>query len=131
MTKPLPQKLGIKPGCRLLTLGAPDGYVESLEDLPERVEAAQAPDGQYDVVHLFIRDSHELRANADAALAAVKPGGVFWVSYPKKSSGVPTDITRDKGWEPLREAGWRPVSQVSVDDTWSALRFRPEADVGR
>lgn len=49
----------------------------------------------------------------------------------KRSSGVETDITRDVGWQALREAGWRPVTQIAIDATWSALRFRPADQVGR
>ena len=50
---------------------------------------------------------------------------------PKRSAKVATDLTRDHGWEAFAKAGWRPVTQVSVDDVWSALRFRPLAEVGR
>jgi hypothetical protein len=54
-----------------------------------------------------------------------------WASYPKRSAKVATDLTRDHGWEAFATADWRPVTQVSIDDVWSALRFRPLAEVGR
>ena len=57
--------------------------------------------------------------------------GPLWASYPKRSAKVATDLTRDHGWEAFSSAGWRPVTQVSIDDVWSALRFRPLAEVGR
>ncbi len=63
------------------------------------------------------------------AIATLKTGGLLWFTYPKKSSKVQTDITRDVGWNSLSAAGLRPVTQIAVDDIWSALRFRPEADV--
>ncbi|HYO89253.1 MAG TPA: hypothetical protein VER79_11430 [Candidatus Limnocylindrales bacterium] len=68
-------------------------------------------------------------STACPAILAVKPGGVFWACYPKLTGEIKTDITRDKGWDALTGAGWRGVAQVSVDGTWSALRFRPETDI--
>ncbi len=53
-----------------------------------------------------------------------------WAAYPKKTSGIDTDITRDHGWEALNAAGLRPVRQIAIDDTWSALRFRRPEHVG-
>jgi hypothetical protein len=78
-----------------------------------------------DFVQLFVRDSAELAQHAPAALAAIKPDGVLWIAYPKQSAKVKTDITRDRGWEPVIAAGLRPVTQIAVDETWSALRWRP------
>jgi hypothetical protein len=51
---------------------------------------------------------------------------VIWISYPKQAAKVPTDITRDRGWDAITSEGWRPVTQVSVDDVWSALRWRSD-----
>jgi hypothetical protein len=56
----------------------------------------------------------------------VRPGGVFWVAYPK---GGKSDLSRNELWTLLEPYLWRPVSQIAIDDTWSALRFRPAADV--
>jgi hypothetical protein len=106
----------------------------ALEPLPDAVELAGpagSAGGGADVVHLFVRDRAELERDAATALGAVRPGGVLWASYPKRSAKVATDLTRDAGWEALAAAGWRVVSAVSIDDTWSALRFRPLAEVGR
>jgi hypothetical protein len=60
----------------------------------------------------------------------MKPGGLFWISCPKGSSKVPTDLNRDVFLHALDHLGVRPVTQVSVDEIWSALRFRPFAEVG-
>jgi len=123
------RKLQMKPGHRALILNAPAGYSDLLAPLPEGVEPDDAVAGTYDWVHLFVRDSGELARLAPAAIGAVNPGGILWISYPKKSSGVETDLTRDHGWEPVLGAGLTPVSQVAVDDVWSALRFRPAGEV--
>jgi hypothetical protein len=127
------KKLLVKPGNRVLVLNPPPGWLEGgLGAPPERVEVTgQAGGGGFDVVHLFVRDGGELRRFALEAVAALRPGGILWVSYPKRSSKVDTDLTRDRGWDRLDAAGWQAVTQVSVDATWSALRFRPKAEVGR
>ncbi|AKT42539.1 DUF3052 family protein [Chondromyces crocatus] len=131
MLDALAKKLQIKPESRVLVLDAPDGYTDGLAPLPEGAVLSTTAKGTFDVVHLFVREAKDLAKKAPRALAAVREGGVLWISYPKKSSGVKTDITRDHGWDVVEEAGWGPVSQVSIDDTWSALRWKPEATVTR
>jgi hypothetical protein len=126
---PLAAKLQIPPGSRLLVVNAPEGYLDRLQPLPEGVELVEGEEGAVDAVHLFVRDSAELDRAAPATLRAVKPDGLVWISYPKRASGVETDLTRDVGWETVKGAGLRPVRQVSVDNTWSALRFRPADQV--
>jgi hypothetical protein len=127
---PLARKLLIKPESRLLVLNAPADWLERLGTLPDGVEVAAGPGDAADVVHLFVSQKDEVDAHAPAAMAATRPGGVLWASYPKRSAKVVTDLTRDHGWEAFAEAGWRPVTQVSIDQVWSALRFRPLAEVG-
>jgi hypothetical protein len=127
----LARKLLIRPGNRLLVLNAPADWLERLGPLPEGATLAEGAGGPADVVHLFVSRKDEVDANAPAAMEATRPGGVLWASYPKRSAKVATDLTRDHGWEAFAEAGWRPVTQVSIDDVWSALRFRPLAEVGR
>lgn len=127
----LAQKLQIKPNARVLVLKAPQGYADALAPSPEGVTVATTARGQFDVVHLFVKRAKEMEESAPKAIAAVREGGVLWISYPKKSSKVTTDMSRDSGWKALEEAGWGPVAQVSIDETWSALRWKPEADVAR
>jgi hypothetical protein len=125
MATELGQKLQIGADERVLVLNGPHAYGSLVGH-----EADHEPDGEYDVVHLFVANQDELGRFATGALRALRPGGALWISYPKQSSGVPTDMTRDIGWDALHGVGWRPVSQVSVDDVWSALRFRPESEAG-
>ena len=122
---PLAKKLRISAGMRLLVLNPPPGYIAQLGDLPEGVELLDESDGTFDFVHLFVRNQADLQRFGPGALASVKYDGLLWLSYPKKAAKVETDLTRDHGWDLLAEAGLRPVTQVSVDDTWSALRYRP------
>ena len=123
------RELGIKAGHRLLVMNAPEGYLNVLAELPHRVELNTIAEGAFDFVQIFANSKAELDNLASTGLGARQPGGLLWFCYPKKSSKVATDITRDTGWDSLTEANMRPVSQISIDETWSALRFRPVDDV--
>lgn len=121
----LVKKLQIKPGQRMVILNPPPGYLEQLGPLPKGVELAEKPEGVFDFVQLFVHNVAELERLASSAIAAAKRDAILWISYPKRSARVQTDIARDVGWEVVNRAGLRPVSQVAIDETWSALRFRP------
>ncbi|MDI1481204.1 YdeI/OmpD-associated family protein [Polyangium sp. y55x31] len=127
----LSKKLQIKPNSRVLVLGAPDGRAELLEPLPQGASLSTLARGSFDVVLFFVEKAKELEKGGLKAISAVRDGGVLWIAYPKKSSGVETDLTRDVGWKVIEEAGWGGVAQVAIDETWSALRFKPEAMVAR
>jgi hypothetical protein len=127
----LAHKLRMKPGQQVLILNAPPGYIQGLGHLPEGIEPADAPRGQYDLVHLFVASRAELERLGPVALQSVKYDGLLWISYPKQSAKAKTDLNRDVGWDLVTGAGLRPVTQVAIDETWSALRFRPVERVGR
>ena len=127
----LAKKLRIKTGQRTLILNAPEGYVEGLSPLLEGVQIDQQANGEYEFVHVFVVNSDELDELMATALDAVIFDGLLWVSYPKGSSGVETDLNRDILWEKLLSKGIRPVTQVSIDEVWSAIRFRPTEQVGK
>ena len=88
----------------------------------------EEPGDFFDVVQVFVRDRADLDEVAETALEALKPGGILWMCYPKRSSRVPTDLSRDAGWDPLYQAGRGPVAAISIDEVWSGLRFglRPD-----
>lgn len=121
----------MQPGQRALILNAPVGYMEELGPLPDDIEFADSAEGECDFVHLFVKDSAEMERLGPVAVEAVKRDGLLWVSYPKRSSKVKTDLSRDKGWDILAQAGLRPVTQISVNEVWSALRWRPRELVGK
>jgi hypothetical protein len=126
----LAKKLRILPGNRLLLLHAPDGYRTTLA-LPEGVTVETDPAGSYDVVQLFARTLADTDRDLPAVIAATKPHGMLWIAWPKKTAKLPTDLTRDTLWPRVHEAGWSGVTAISIDGTWSALRFRPNDEVGR
>jgi hypothetical protein len=127
----LAKKLRLYNAKRALILNAPDDYVELLGELPEGLGVARELGEGYDFAHLFVRDREELEEHIGAVLGAIKQDAILWISYPKGGSGVETDLNRDKLWEALSERGIRPVAQVSIDEVWSAMRFRPYEKVGK
>ena len=127
------KKLGIKPKQRLIILNAPEGFSEQIGTLlPVDVELFTAPTsaGDFDLVLQFVHNKAEVEKDTPKAIEMVKPGGRLWLSYPKQSSKVSTDINRDILWKVFPNSDWRPVTQVSIDEIWSALRFRPKSEVG-
>src|SRR5450631_738797 len=92
---PLPKKLGIKPGTRLGLVGAPDDFAETLGDLPDDVSPRRvARDrNQFDVIVCFARSSKELARDLPTLPSRLLPTGGLWIAWPKKSSGLPTDLT--------------------------------------
>jgi hypothetical protein len=129
----LVKKLLIKPGQRIAIINPPTGYMDELGALPEGVEleAESKAKGTFDLVQLFVRNVEELNRLGPKAIRAVKHDGLLWICYPKRSSRVETDITRDAGWSVIEKAGLEGVAQVSINDIWSALRFRPAELVGK
>lgn len=112
---PLEKKLGIKPGMGVVVIAAPG---------TERpIVPGATSNGSGDLVVAFARDIEDLGQVAPRALAALAPGGALWIAYRKKGAAK-SDLSRDRGWEVVTRAGWRPVSLVAVDATWSALRFK-------
>ena len=131
MAAPLAKRMQVRAGQRILAVNAPKDYAALLGELPEGAKlVTRGEPRNADHVHLFVRDSGDLARLGPKAIAAVDAGAVTWVAYPKKTSGAPTDLTRDRGWEAVT-GDIDAVSQVAVDDTWSALRFKSVAEVGR
>ena len=128
MPSTLTSKLQLKPDQSLVVLNAPEGYAARLaSDLPG-IELSDT--AEPDAVLAFVASLAEAGELAPQAFSTVVEGGPVWIAYPKASSKVKTDVNRDILWEALKPTGWRPVRQIALDDTWSAMRFRPEDEVG-
>lgn len=119
------QKLQIKPGKRWLFFNAPANYLASLQPLPEGVTTSFEADGEFEGIQLFVKDSTELIASLKIVMPHLKYDGVFWVTYPKKASGINTDLGMTKNWGELAAYNYTGVSAASVNEAWTALRFRP------
>ncbi len=128
--KLLREKIGWKPGNTALLLDLPEGMDDPFAGVAHVAATAKSakPGKQpLDVALAFTRDQAALASAASVLLPAVTESTRLWLAYPKKSGAIPTDLTRDAGWHPMFDAGWIVVAIVSIDSTWSAVRFRPKA----
>lgn len=117
---PLPQKLGIKPGARVAIVDAPRAFALSL---PEGVALLDARDGGLDVLLWFLRERSTLDGELAAMSARLKPAGALWTAWPKKASGVPTDLTENVVREVALPTGLVDNKVCAIDETWSGLRL--------
>ncbi|HVZ22245.1 MAG TPA: YdeI/OmpD-associated family protein [Vicinamibacterales bacterium] len=115
----LANKLRLKPGMRVAVVGAPADV--SLAARGVTVEKSLEKD--LDLVLLFAKTQKQLQSQWARALASVKQDGAVWVSYPKKSSGIETDLGMGE-WDATNGSDWNPVAMIGLDDTWSAVRFK-------
>jgi len=114
---PLPRKLGVTPASRVLVLNAPEGFDPGA---PFHRRAGREP---YDVVLLFCADIATLERHFATAAARHGTAGMIWVCWPKKASGVPTDLTENHVREFGLANGQVDVKIAAIDATWSALKF--------
>jgi hypothetical protein len=123
----LVNKLRIKPGQRIFIINEPAGYLDELGPLPEGVELSSKPNGSFDFVQLFARNVAELNRLAPKAIDALKDSGRLWISFPKGTSKMQTDLTRDAGWDTIEKAPLKWVTLISINDVWSAFCLKPAA----
>lgn len=116
-------KLGVKPGTRIVALEAPDDYRRLLGSLPEGALIVDRPGASERFVHGFIRDRTSLVRLVEKAERILEPDGTFWVSWPKRASGVPTDVTEDVVRAVALEAGLVDIKVCAVDEIWSGLKL--------
>jgi hypothetical protein len=121
--KALGQKLGIKSWARVKTRNAPAHYEQMLGRLPNDVQLSPRLRGPVDLVHIFSVARAQLAAELPRALEDIEQDGAVWVSWPKKSSGVRTDITEDVIREIALPLGLVDVRVCAVDETWSGLKL--------
>jgi hypothetical protein len=120
---PLARKLGIVAGSRVAALRAPDGYADWLAPLPEGVRFEPSVSATSDVVHLFADRRADLQAMLDGLRDRIAPAAAVWVSWPKKASRVPTDITEDTIREIALPLGFVDVKVCAVSEVWSGLKL--------
>ena len=126
MSDELAKKLLLHKAHRVLILNEPEGYLARLQtELPDGVELLKEPTDNVDFVHLFVKDSLELKQFLGVTIQSAKKDAIIWVSYPKKTSKIKSDLNRDILVVLLHEVGHEGVSMISIDNTWSAMRVRP------
>jgi hypothetical protein len=119
---PLHRKLGVKPGTRMLVSAAPPGF--ALDDVPpEAVVHSRAAGSSYDVVVAFCPDLRRLRERFARLAGRTTTAGALWVAWPKRASGVATDLDENVVREVGLDGGLVDVKVIADDETWSALKF--------
>jgi hypothetical protein len=125
MATSLTGKMKLTPNSRAAVINAPQGYLDELSPLPEAVDISTQLDGAFDWVQIFVKNKAELDQLLPEAARALKPESLLWISFPKGTSKIQTDLTRDKGWDIFQEIDLKWVNLISVNPTWSAFGLRP------
>ena len=120
---PLVKKLGLKTGHRVRTLGEPADYLDLVDPLPPGIVVSGRISADIDVVHFFTKSAAELEDRLPRLMGMIRQDGMIWVSWPKKSSGVVTDVTEDTVREHALPLGLVDVKVCAVDETWSGLKL--------
>jgi hypothetical protein len=121
--KPVVQKLGLKPGFRIFVDGLSVAYSDIVGELPADMMMAKAAKAPLDAVHLFATEAKGLAAKLRSYRQAIAPDGMIWVSWPKKSSGVATNLTEREVRETALANGLVDIKVCAVDEVWSGLKF--------
>jgi len=120
---PLFKKLGIKSGCRLYVKNGPGNYMDLIDPVPEGVKVLKRTVKDLDIIHFFSRDRGEITKFLPEYMQRIRQDGMIWLSWPKKSSKVPTDITEDVIREVALPLGLVDVKVCAVDEVWSGLKL--------
>ena len=119
---PLPAKLGIKPGATIALLNAPAGFDELLGPLTD-VSVRRRLGGRFDVIVCFLTRRRELERRIGPLRSALRPDAGLWLTWPKRSSGVATDVSENVLREVVLPTGLVDNKVCAIDETWSGLRF--------
>jgi hypothetical protein len=120
---PLVRKLGFRPGMRSVWIDAPEGFAALLGELPDGVAVRTALRGRADLVVCFVTARRGLERRVDGLRRAIAPDGMAWAAWPKRSSGVATDMTEDVVRDVALPAGLVDVKVCAIDATWSGLKL--------
>jgi CRISPR/Cas system-associated protein Cas5 (RAMP superfamily) len=122
--KPIAQKLFIKENYSVLLVNEPQGYKARLGKLPKNAVFVIEPSEPVDFVQLFVLSKKELETQLPKLKSLAKREGLLWVTYPKGTSKIKSDVDRDVIREYAESVGLKAVALVAIDDTWSALRLK-------
>jgi hypothetical protein len=125
---PLPQKLGIKTAAKVMAIAAPDDLEQVLGPLPDNVEFVKS--GTPDVLIVFTRSQAELELRFTHAIARTGSKTRLWIAWPKKTSGLQSDLNADRVRKFALEIGWVDYKVCAIDSTWAGYAFAPKKDAG-
>jgi len=120
---PLPKKLGIKEGFQVLAVGAPEHYRGLLAPLPPSVRFVSRANQDTDLVHVFSTQKSQLSKALTVCRDTLSPAAAVWVSWPKKSANMPSEITEDVIRELALPLGFVDVKVCAIDEVWSGLKL--------
>jgi hypothetical protein len=120
---PLAKKLGLTDGCRLFLKSAPGNYARLIAPAPPGLKTVSRIDADTDIIHLFATERAALMRELQAARERMRPDAVIWVSWPKKTSGVASDISEDAVRALALPMRLVDIKVCAVDDTWSGLKL--------
>lgn len=127
----LAKKLQIKPAQRILLVNAPASYHSLLQPLPREAQLFTKAEGTFDVIQLFVMNRQELQLDLKWLQDHLRPDTIFWITYPKKSSGIHSDLEMMQSWDETSKYGLSGVAAAAINEQWTALRFRPSSQVKR
>src|SRR5258706_5184590 len=116
------KKMKLKPGSRAVVINAPEKY---LEELKHDAEISQKLSGKFDWIQIFVKNKSEADTLIPKVAKILKPESILWISFPKGTSKIQTDLTRDKGWDIVQTLDLKWITLISVNETWSAFALRP------
>jgi hypothetical protein len=122
--KSIPERLFLKTGYRFLLLDEPPGYLDLMGKLPEDVEMIRELQPPISVIQIFVRDRVELETALKRIAPVQTSSTAVWITYPKGTSGIRTDINRDNIFGYVKTLGMTANTMISIDSTWSALRVK-------
>lgn len=120
---PLPKKLGLKEGSRIALINAPKDFARELGELPHNAEIVSRATKPLEIVLLFVLAERALLRDFDKLAKKLASNGMIWIAWPKKSSGVATDLTFDRVQRIGLDAGLVDVKICAIDEVWSGLKF--------
>lgn len=120
---PLIQKIGIKPGHRVIIRNQPETFLKALGPMPQGAQHTTVLSGKANVVVCFTDRKSELKKNFPSLAGKLLPDGMLWISWPKKASGMETDLTENVVREIGLDSGLVDVKVCAIDETWSGLKF--------
>ncbi|WP_337099498.1 YdeI/OmpD-associated family protein [Paenibacillus sp. YIM B09110] len=129
MNAELVKKLRLSSEMAVLVIQPPDSSYLTELGLSERAVEAEAGEGHYDYVLLFASTLADLQARGPSVIRSLKEDGMLWIAYPKGTSKIKTDLNRDTGWKLMQTMGMEGVAMISMDDTWSVMRYRSASAV--
>ena len=120
---PLPKKLGIKDGSRVAFINPPKDFARELGELPQNAEIVTRVTKPLDIILLFVLNERALLRDFEKLAKKLASNGMIWVAWPKKSSGVATDLSFDRVQRIGLDSGLVDVKICAIDDVWSGLKF--------